>query len=322
MERQERKEKRILTDNRLTTVNKRETSFEGLVGQFENGEDGIYNLVTEKDKNVIFKPKISITKQDLKDIPALQQKRDAIIFWENRLKTATGHDALVIKQTIIELRKDQYIIKEAYRKPVKSTTITRSFGNYIALPSNEWVNEQDEVCFGGASLCDQHIVEQILCNYQALREKSKGKFLGDTWYLIEDFDKVYAQVMGKYPMYRRIVEYKMDLLSNTEIQKLIQEEFGFSHSIEYLSSLWRNKIPHIIAQQAQENFLLWYHTNVVKSKWKKCSRCGQVKLAHNRFFSINKTSKDGLYSICKDCRNQSQKEKRKKKDAPILLQNM
>jgi hypothetical protein len=32
MERQERKEKRILTDNRLTTVNKRETSFEGLVG--------------------------------------------------------------------------------------------------------------------------------------------------------------------------------------------------------------------------------------------------------------------------------------------------
>lgn len=31
MEKQERKERKILTDNRMTTVNKRETSFEGLV---------------------------------------------------------------------------------------------------------------------------------------------------------------------------------------------------------------------------------------------------------------------------------------------------
>ena len=60
MEKQERKEKRILTENRMSTVNKRETSFELLVGQFENGEDGIYNLITQ-DKNVIFQPKVSIT---------------------------------------------------------------------------------------------------------------------------------------------------------------------------------------------------------------------------------------------------------------------
>jgi len=53
MEKQERKERKILTDNRLTTVNKRELSFEGLVSQFENGEDGIYSLITE-DKNTIF----------------------------------------------------------------------------------------------------------------------------------------------------------------------------------------------------------------------------------------------------------------------------
>ena len=53
MEKQEKKEKKILTDNRMTTVNKRETSFEGLVSQLENGEDGIYNLITN-NKNVIF----------------------------------------------------------------------------------------------------------------------------------------------------------------------------------------------------------------------------------------------------------------------------
>ena len=60
MEKQEKKEKKVLTENRMATVNKRETSFEGLVSQLENGEDGIYNLITQ-DKNVIFQPKVSIT---------------------------------------------------------------------------------------------------------------------------------------------------------------------------------------------------------------------------------------------------------------------
>ena len=46
MEKQEKKEKKILTENRMTTVNKRETSYEGLVSQLENGEDGIYNLMS------------------------------------------------------------------------------------------------------------------------------------------------------------------------------------------------------------------------------------------------------------------------------------
>jgi hypothetical protein len=71
MEKQERKEKKILTENRMTTVNKREISYQGLAAQLENGEDGIYNLVNE-NKNQIFQPKVSITKKDLEDIPALK----------------------------------------------------------------------------------------------------------------------------------------------------------------------------------------------------------------------------------------------------------
>ena len=38
MDKEERKRKKILTDNRMVTVNKRETSFEGLVGKLENGK--------------------------------------------------------------------------------------------------------------------------------------------------------------------------------------------------------------------------------------------------------------------------------------------
>jgi hypothetical protein len=115
MEKHEKRNKQILTENRMATVNKRETSFEGLVSQFENGEDGIYNLISDNNKNALFQPKISITKKDLEDIPYLKQIRKAIEVWENKLKTATGKNAYIIKKTIIDLRKDQYVVKNAFK---------------------------------------------------------------------------------------------------------------------------------------------------------------------------------------------------------------
>ena len=79
MDKKEKKQKYILTNNRMVTVNKRETSYEGLVSQFENGEDGVYNI-TNNDKHVIFQPKISITAKDRKEIPELKQTDEAIAY--------------------------------------------------------------------------------------------------------------------------------------------------------------------------------------------------------------------------------------------------
>ena len=105
--------KDILTSNRLVTINKREISLENLVTKFEGGEDGLYHLIKE-DKNMIFQPKISITKKDLEEIPELRQLKEAIELWEKRLKNVTGKAAYVAKRTLIDLRKDQYVIKAAY----------------------------------------------------------------------------------------------------------------------------------------------------------------------------------------------------------------
>jgi len=66
----------------MATITKRETSFEGLVGQFENGEDGVYNLLVENNKNVIFQPKVMITQEDVDTIPFLRELREGIKRWE------------------------------------------------------------------------------------------------------------------------------------------------------------------------------------------------------------------------------------------------
>ena len=306
LEKKEGKDRTIMTENRMVTINRRETSLEGLVAQFENGEDGIYNLINN-DKNQIFRPKVSITKKDLEEIPDLRQVRDAIKLWEEKLKTATGRDKYIIKKAIIDLRKDQYIIKDAYRKPVCVKGATHCH-NPILL-DGEIHFDKDGYCVGeGVTLVDPKVISAILCNYSQLKQSCEGVYDTYTWYLMEDFDAVADRALADYPLYERIVEMKIDGKQNIDIQAALEEEFGIKHSVEYISSLWRKKIPSIIASQAEDEYLDWYYLNEEKGKYKKCSRCGQIKLAHNKYFSKNKTSKDGFYSICKACRNSKAKK--------------
>ena len=308
MEKQERKERKILTDNRMMTVNKRECSFEGLVSQLENGEDGIYNLITD-NKNQIFQPKVTITKKDLDEIQPLRQLREAINVWEAKLKVTEGKDAFVIKKALIEMRKDQYVIKNAYRRPIVPNKLTRSTHVTMLPDETSSFDEEGYPIPKGVSLLNPVVCSAILCNYSRLKEDSYDRFEGDLYYLMLAFDEIADKALKEYPLYEKIVECKVDGLQNTQIQEILQTEFGIKHSLEYISSLWRKKIPKLIASQAEDEYLYWYYLNIEKGKYKKCSRCGQVKLAHNKYFSKNKTSRDGYYSICKKCRNSKNKTK-------------
>ena len=303
MDKEERKKKKILTDNRMVTVNRRETSFQGLAGQLENGEDGIYNMIAN-DKNIIFTPKISITPKDIEEIPELKELRDAIDVVEKQMKAATGKRKFLLKKQLIEMRQDQYVIKNAYKKPIYCLNGIKSFAK-LDLSENITINEKGEVSSDGIiNLFDPKHISVLLCNYSKIKEDVWDRFSSDSYYLMQDLDTVTDRALkDKYPLYYDLLIYKIDGKQNIEIQQLLQEKHGIKHSVEYISSLWRNKIPKLIAEQAQEDYLLWYYTIKEKGKWKRCSRCGQVKLAHNRFFSKNKTSKDGFYSICKACRN-------------------
>ena len=303
MDKEERKTKKILTDNHMVTVNKREMSFEGLVGQLENGEDGIYNMLNDS-KNIIFMPKVSITQQDIAEIPALKELRDEIEKVEAMAKAATGKRKFLLKKQVIEMRKDQYIIKGFHHQPMYCMNATKSFSK-LDLSENITFNEDGlPVSDGLISLFNPKHVSALLCHYSKIKQDAWGKFTSDSYYLMESLDIIVDRALKeKYPLYYDLMIYKIDGKTNADIQELLYKTHGIKHSLEYISSLWRNKIPKLIAEQAEEDYLIWYYTTQEKGKWKKCSRCGQIKLAHNRFFSKNKTSKDGYYSICKCCRN-------------------
>lgn len=209
MEKQERKQKQILTENRMTTVNKRECSYEGLVSQLENGEDGIYNLINE-NKHQIFQPKQTITKKDIEEIPPLKQLREAIQLWETKLKTAQGRDVYTIKRALIEMRKDQYIIKNAYRCPVNIMTFMSVHSPTILEEKLPAFDDEGYPIPQGVSLMRPEVCSAILCNYSELKQNGYAHFEDDTWYLMLDFDRISSKALAPYPLYERLVELKID----------------------------------------------------------------------------------------------------------------
>lgn len=300
-EKQERKDSRkreLLTANRTTTINKYETSFEGLAAGLENGEDGIYNLTSNRD--TLLTPKISITQQDLADIPLLRQLRDTITTWETALRKATGHDAFIIKKALIEMRKDQYLIKQAYRKPIVPHKLSNRGSFPVSIDDNSTYSK-GELTVAGASLLDPSFVAALLQDYSRLKQDSYDRFEGDTWYLIQALEDITDKALKEYPIHHRILEYKIDGKSNAEIRTLIQEEFDTLYTPEYISALWCKKIPRLIADAAQRDFVVW-QTNLRNLPTKTCTKCGCAKPKSSLFFSKSNTSKDFFYSICKDCR--------------------
>lgn len=302
MDKQEKKQKKILTDNRMCTVDERETSYEGLAAQFENGEDGIYNLVNEHNNIYNFHPKKSITRKDIETIPFMKETTEDIKVWKDRLVNASGKAKYIIKRAIIETQQFRYYLKDSYLNIIQSHNAIRTECPHL-LPDDYEVDENGVVHVTGYSLADPRVCSAILCNYSKLKQNGADPQHGDLYYMMIDFDRICGRAVREYPMYEDIIIMKIDGFSNAEIQKALDLKYGVTHSPEYISSLWRKKIPKLIASVAEDDILSDYYLNQEKGKYKRCSKCGKIKLAHNKYFSYNKTSKDSFYSICKDCRN-------------------
>lgn len=287
----------------MITINKRQISYQGLTSKLENGEDGIYNFMTGGDKNILLVPKIQITEQDIENVPGLKQLREQIKKIQIMQKAATGKRKFLLTKQLIEMRQDQYVLKNSYNPPITMTKITKSI-NKIQLDEKITIENNEPVDHGIISVFDVHHVSCLLNNYSKIKQESWGHFDNDWWYFMQDFDNLIERALKEnYPVLYDILIYKIDGMQNKDIVQKIKQDHNVSYSVVYLSVIWQKKIPKIICDKAKQEWLIWYYTFKEKGKWKRCSRCHEVKLAHSYFFTKNKTSKDGWYSICKSCRN-------------------
>ena len=71
--------------------------------------------LNQEDKNMLLSPKIEITEKDIEEVPGLKELRQTIEEVEARYARATGKDKYTLKKQLIDLRRDQYTLKMAYR---------------------------------------------------------------------------------------------------------------------------------------------------------------------------------------------------------------
>jgi len=311
----ERKEEHpILTPNREFTIDKRQVSYEGLIEKLENGEDGLYNMI-RNDKTQILDPKDPISPEDIDNIPGIKECMDVILSLKKQLETASKYRRKQLNQAIIDTWKQAYIIKGNYNMVghIKSASQIRTLAS-ISIPEEIYLDEnQIPHSDKPLSFLNPEHVSFLLCYYQILKQESWEDLHCDMrWHLIDLEDLAERALKEKYPMLWDILIWKVDGLTNEEIREKILQEYGEDHSEQYYSSLWRKRIPRLITEQFQKEYVEWYFTEKEYGYWKKCSKCGQIKLGHPLFYAHN-TSKDGWYSQCKECKNGSRKIAVKKK---------
>jgi hypothetical protein len=204
---EEKRSHMYLTENRLVTVNKRETSYEGLVEKLENGEDGIHNLISD-NKNEFLQHKAEITPEDIAEIPGLKELREEIENIEEQAKRATGRNKYLLKKQIIEMRRDQYVLKSIF-KPVMAHATAKGTSK-IELNERRWIDKDGEPQSDGlVTFFNPKHISAILCYYSDLKASTRGKFQSDFYCLIEDFDVLMRNSLAAEPVYKEIVRMRI-----------------------------------------------------------------------------------------------------------------
>jgi hypothetical protein len=171
------------------------------------------------------------------------------------------------------------VLKNAHYQFIRPITTSKG-GGRVDLYERRWVDNKGEVHTEGLiSFLNPTHVSALLCHFSALKGELSAHFQDDFYYLVEDFEKLMNRALKKYPLYAELANLKIDGISNQDIQEALQKKFGIRHSVEYISSLWRNKIPKLIAEQEKRDYLVWYYTNEAPDPtiWKKCSHCQELK---------------------------------------------
>ena len=108
---------------------------------------------------------------------------------------------------------------------------------------------------------------------------------------------------------REILDLKIKKKTNNEIQKYINKKYQKSYTINYISTIFRQKIIPSICEAVE------YHQEIIgnlffEENFKKCSMCGKELLLSKYNFIKKSRSKDGYSNRCKICEKEERKRKK------------
>ena len=244
----------------------------------------------------------------------------------------TARDYARQKQLLIELRRQQYTLRDSYKVSVVKKPFTMAppleaneieFGSEIGvLPLGLYKAELFQL------EPDPYVLEEE--DLKALSERLNNpvrapyifdfeneihvRELFDVYLDIENeaFRKTfefYRSRAGLTPVQNIILDEKMRGKTNEEINEELGED---AVAVNYISSIYRKRIPHLFSEAARrhreevENIFF-------KENFKVCKRCGRTFLRNEEYFVKNRKNSDGLSGVCKECQKEKRKEKKEQK---------
>lgn len=308
---EKKKDYPIVTKNRDVTVSKRQVSFEGTVSSLSNGEDGLYAMMID-DKNTLLDHRQPITEEDVANIPGIKENLEVIEMLKKQFKSAEGKRRFILKQQIISKYQEIYLQKSSYLSIASKMRVNSQLKSMAHMPLDENITIGED----GMPHSDG-VITLLRADHIAFLLKYYSKLKGECWedlnsdmhFLLLDLENLVDKTLlpNNEVLYDLLI-WEIDGLTGAEIVRQMERKYGIIHSEQYFSTLWCKRIPRLLAEQAQKDYLIWYYTfqKPEEAQWKVCKTCGRKQLAHPLFFHKN-TSKDGYYSKCRNCRSKKGK---------------
>ena len=248
-------------------------------------------------------PQTIITKEDLQKYSELKQLQDARNFLLTKVRTCSPQNRWRYNRFKNFLLNDMKIIKEI----LSGMFEINSPGPYSTVYDFDcdtgYFDENDDYILISENKIElnkrKHLVE-IIRFYVDLKEINDVN--KDIKYIINVLDEIINRTVNRIELdfeCRLILYYKKQAKTNKEISKML-DLFGFNTSARRVSSLFRFIINELI-----ETWDLWkedwIYTYKVKGNWKTCGKCGEIKLANEKYFNSDKSRKDEFFPYCKKC---------------------
>lgn len=279
------------TENRFQKELHKELSIDKMVEDVEemsedeidtNVYDEVIDFLIRKGENYKKSKKQKITKKDLKDkeLKCVQEYQDYINYAKIELDRLREEGKDYPKQKRLarilkEVKKDQLLAKDL----IKGTIYFKD-----VLPDTTEI-DYDQFDF----FDKEHVMALLKC-------PPIEDLLSDKGCLIYDLNRLLEKCNLSPADWEILRLYREEDLSLTDIANKLNVKQPFV-------SATLNKICNKIIDVYEAIYEDWYYLNIVKGKYKKCSKCGEIKIANERNFGKHPNTKDGLQSICKICDN-------------------
>lgn len=221
---------------------------------------------------------LKIEKADLEKYPPMKDYQNFYEYLKeesNRLWTTKGlsREELIrrgkIKKILPEIKKDMLEVKKQLQMPIIWKAPLKDSG---------------EADYDMLDMFDKNVVKELL------KVKKQVDLQDDLSCILVDLENLIKKVEFTDKQKKVLDRWINGMCVNDIAKDLGVKKITISQALD--------RVVELIIKQHEEEYENWYYLNIRKGTYKKCSKCGEIKLISQ----FDKKGKQGFQSRCKKCR--------------------